>query len=130
MGEEIERSTNENVSEQIGTCRYCGQTKAIQALVGLSQSDLDNMVTDQCMCPDAKTERRKKERKAKISAFVKKHFTPERANFIQTAISLVEGNDFDKISCNYDSKTCTIWVDADSCLHLKVQKREDDELKV
>ena len=116
--------------EMIGTCSYCGQTKEINAVGEITQAEADSIATDECTCSEAKTARRKRERKAKISDFVKKHFTPERANFVQTAIALVEGYDLDKVSLNFDSKTCTIWLDSDSWLHIKLQKREDDELKV
>ena len=115
---------------QTGVCAYCGQSMTIETVGDVSQDERDNMATAKCMCPQAQSERRKKERKQKISDYIKKHFTPERATFVRAAIDLVEGCDLDKVSLNYDSKTCTIWLDGDSYLHLKVQKREDDELKI
>lgn len=122
--------SDEEKKEQIGTCKYCGQTKMIQTIAPVSQAELDNMATDMCMCPEAKTERRKKERKAKIDAYINKHFSPQTADFVHNAVEMVEQFIVDKISINMDSKTYTIWIDSDSWLHIKMQKREDDELKV
>ena len=122
--------SDEKKKEQIGTCQFCGQTQMIQTIAPVSQAELDAMATDKCMCPEAKTERRKKERKAKIDAYINKHFNPQTADFVHKAVEMVEQFIVDKISINMDSKTYTIWIDSDSWLHIKMQKREDDELKV
>lgn len=121
---------SETENKNVGTCAFCGQTAIINTVGDVSQAELDAMATDKCMCKEAQSERRKKERRQKIEKYVGKHFTKEKADFVNAAIALVEGFEFDKISMNYDAKTCTIWMDADSYLHIKIQHREDDELKV
>ena len=113
-----------------GTCQFCGQSLFIDTIGEVTQAELDSMATDKCMCPEAQSERRKKERKAKIEAYINKHFDLRIGNFVREAIAMVEDFEVDKISINYDSKTLTIWLDSDSWLHLKIQHREDDELKV
>lgn len=113
-----------------GTCAFCGQTQFIDTIGEVTQAELDSMATDKCMCPEAQSEKRKKERKAKIEAYINKHFNELMGKFVREAISMVETFEADKISINYDSKTLTIWLDSDSWLHLKIQHREDDELKV
>ena len=120
----------ETENKNVGTCAFCGQTAIIETIGEVSQAELDQMATDKCMCKEAQSERRKKERKQKIKTYVAKHFTAEKIDFVNAAISLVETFVFDKVSMNYDAKTCTIWMDADSYLHIKIQHREDDELKV
>ena len=121
-------SKNEN--KNVGTCAFCGQTAIIETIGEVSQAELDQMATDKCMCKEAQSERRKKERKEKIKKYVDKHFSAEKIDFVNAAIGMVETFAFDKVSMNYDAKTCTIWMDADSYLHIKIQHREDDELKV
>lgn len=115
--------------KQIGTCKFCGQTQMIQTVAPVSQEELDVMATDKCMCPEAKAARRKKERKAKIDAYINKHFSADMVEFVNKAVEMVESFVVDKVSINMDSKTYTIWIDSDSWLHIKMQKREDDELK-
>lgn len=117
-------------NKNVGTCAFCGQTAIIETVGEVSQAELDQMATDKCMCKEAQSERRKKERKQKIKTYVEKHFTAEKIVFVNAAIAMVESFEFDKVSMNYDAKTCTIWMDADSYLHIKIQHREDDELKV
>lgn len=121
---------SETENKNVGTCAFCGQTAIIETIGEVSQAELDQMATDKCMCKEAQSERRKKERRQKIEKYVGKHFTKEKVDFVNAAIALVEGFEFDKVSMNYDAKTCTIWMDADSYLHIKIQHREDDELKV
>lgn len=113
-----------------GTCIFCGQSIFIDTNDEVTQAELDEMATDKCMCPEAKSERRKKERKAKIEAYINKHFNGEFADFVRSAITMIEEDYCDKISINYVSKTLTIWLNSDSWLHLKIQHREDDEIKV
>ena len=119
-----------NELRNVGTCAFCGQTATIETVGEVTQEQLDAIATDRCMCKEAQSEKRKKERRAKIDAYIKKHFDISMEQFVQDAVKIVEDYVVDKVSINYDSKTCTIWLDADSWLHLKIQHREDDELKV
>lgn len=121
---------SEEMTPKTGTCHYCGQSIFVNPIGEVTQAELDSMATDKCMCPEAQSERRKKERKAKIEAYINKHFNERMGKFVREAIAMVEDFEVDKISINYDSKTLTIWLDSDSWLHLKIQQREDDELKV
>lgn len=121
---------SEEMTPKTGTCHYCGQSIFVNPIGEVTQAELDSMATDKCMCPEAQSERRKKERKAKIEAYINKHFNERMGKFVREAIAMVEDFEVDKISINYDSKTLTIWLDSDSWLHLKIQHREDDELKV
>lgn len=121
---------SEEMKPKTGTCAFGGQSVFVDTIGEVTQAELDSMATDKCMCPDAQSERRKKERKAKIEAYINKHFNESTGKFVREAIAMVEAFDVDKISINYDSKTLTIWLDSDSWLHLKIQHREDDELKV
>lgn len=120
---------NEN-EKNLGFCHFCGQSQIIETLGNVTQEERDQLATNKCMCPEAQSDRRKKERKAKIEAYINKHFSDRVGNYVRESIDMVESFDVDKVSFNFDSKTCTIWLDSDSWLHLKIQHREDDELKV
>jgi hypothetical protein len=113
-----------------GFCQYCGQAAIIETVGEVSQAELDSMATDKCNCKEAQTERRKRERREKINKYVDKKFPECLRQFVHDAITFVENYDADKITINFDSQTCTIYMDSDSWLHIKIQRREDDELKV
>lgn len=120
---------NEN-EKNLGFCHFCGQSQIIETVGDVTQEERDQLATNKCMCPEAQSDRRKRERKAKIEAYINKHFSDRVGNYVRASIDIIESFDVDKVSFNFDSKTCTIWLDSDSWLHLKIQHREDDELKV
>lgn len=117
--------------EKIGTCAFCGQTRTIEAVGDLTQSEIDAIATDRCICSGAQSALRKKARKAKIDEFIKKKFiTTEMVGFMQEVIEFVEDGTFEDVTIKlYGSKTVKIWMDADSFLHIRIKKTEDDELK-
>lgn len=116
---------------QQGTCDYCGQSMTLQTVGELSQAELDAMVTDKCNCPEAKSARRKKERKERIDSFVKKHFDPEVGNLIYNVIPMVEQSDLTNFSVTLpDERTVKIWVDADAYLRIKIKKTSEEDLQV
>lgn len=114
-----------------GTCRYCGQSVFIDTQEDLSPHDLDMMATDKCTCPEAQSERRKRERKEKLDKFVKKHFSPEISNLIHYVIKMVEEADLVDFQVKLpDDRIVKIWLDNDQYLRIKIKKTEDEELKI
>lgn len=115
-----------------GVCRFCGQSVMVEAMGGETQEELDQLATDKCMCPDAQTERRREARKAKIEAYIEKHFIDgDIKNFVKVALELVEKSRIGATTFALDEeRTVKIWVDSDAYLHIKVKKTEDEELKV
>jgi len=115
-----------------GTCRYCGQSVLVSnAPVGASEHDLDMLATDQCMCPEAQSERRKKERKEKIEKFINKHFDPELIDLINAVILMIEQSGLVEFTCKLpDERNVKIWLDNDAYLRIKIKKTEDEELKI
>ena len=130
--------SDEEKKEQIGTCKYCGQTKMIQTIAPVSQAELDNMATDMCLCPEAEKERRKKERKAKIDAFINHNFKSEwLKNDIYGAIDMIwdaehkrEGTHQSITLQPSEDETIKIWKDADYNLRIKAKTVDNCELKV
>ena len=119
--------------EQIGRCRFCGQTRMLETVGELSQDELDNMATDLCNCPEADTIRRKKERQDKIDEFVEMHFKGHIKDKIYEAIEEVTtlGNGINEIAYKTaDDMSIRVYVDADYYLHIKAKVVDDYELKV
>lgn len=85
--------------EYRGCCEYCGQSKLIEAEEGLSQAEYDALVTDQCDCPQAKSERRKRETKEKIEDFIEAEVAPEAKDFVRAAVDMIR---------NYQCESVTI----------------------
>lgn len=125
-------------NKQIGTCKFCGQTKMIQTIAPVSQAELDAMATDMCMCPDADKERRKKERQAKIEEFINHNFKDEELREdIHGAVSMIwdpehkRKHTLSSITLQpSEEMTIKIWKDADFNLRIKAKTVDDYELKV
>ena len=116
--------------EGIGTCKYCGQTAMITTVGEVPQTELDQMATDKCLCVEAASERRKKERKSKLEQYIKKTFDEPLDKFIHDAFELVDDVQVDDITIKIGSKSIKIWRDSDLFTHIKTKRTEDEEFKV
>lgn len=117
--------------KHLGRCAFCGQTRFIQTIGEVSQAELDAMATDQCLCAEAQSEKRRKAREKKVKEYVKKKFVTEKMiEYIHTTIKLLEDGNIQEFTIKLDiDKVCKIWVDNDDYLHIRIKKTEDDELK-
>lgn len=126
------------IETKTGTCRYCGQSVIVKldgilAATHMNESDLDNLASDQCMCLEAQSARRKRKRQESIEKFVNKHFDSDVASFIHYAIKKIEKADADlvELTCKLpDDRLVKIWRDNDQYLRIKIKKTEDEELKI
>lgn len=116
--------------EGIGTCKYCGQTAMITTVGEVSQAELDCMATDRCMCSEASSERRKKERKEKLREYIRKTFDEPLDKFIHDAFELVDDVHVDDVTIKIGSRSIKIWRDSDLYTHIKTKRTEDEEFKV
>lgn len=121
--------------EGIGTCKYCGQTAMITTVGEVSQAELDCMATDRCMCQEAQSERRKKERTEKVRQYSRKTFEEPLGKFICDAFQLVDDEHFDgqhvdDVTIKTGAKSIKIWRDSDLVTHIKTKRTEDEEFKV
>ena len=117
--------------EKIGTCAYCGQTRAIETIGEVTQAELDVMAKERCLCQEAQAEKRKKARKAKIKEFIHKKFPYEKlAGEILMLVDCVLDSTFEDATIKlYKDKVVRIWKDSDSYIRIKIKRTEDDELK-
>ena len=117
--------------EKIGTCAYCGQTRAIETIGKVTQAELDVMATERCLCQEAQAEKRKKAREAKIKEFIHKKFPYEKlAGEILMLVDCVLDSTFEDVTIKlYKDKVVRIWKDSDNYIRIKIKRNEEDELK-
>lgn len=117
--------------EKIGTCAYCGQTRAIETIGEVTQAELDVMATERCLCQEAQAEKRKKAREAKIKEFILKKFPYEKlAGEILMLVDCVLDSTFEEVTIKlYKDKVVRIWKDSYHYIRIKIKRTEDDELK-
>ena len=117
--------------EKIGTCAYCGQTRAIETIGEVTQAELDVMATERCLCQEAQAEKRKKAREAKIKEFIHKKFPYEKlAEEILMLVDCVLDSTFEDVTIKlYKDKVVRIWKDSDNYIRIKIKRTEEDELK-
>lgn len=77
-----------------GSCEYCGQTMMLSEdkyplIDPEDQAMIDDVVTQNCSCPRAKSERRKKETAEKIEQFIEKEMAPEAQDFVRAAVDSI-----------------------------------------
>ena len=82
---------------QIGYCDFCHQGMTIQTVGEASQERLNIIATNKCQCPEAKSERRKIERREKVNKYVENNFTEDAAPTIKALVELVEHGEFNQI---------------------------------
>lgn len=81
---------SELTSQQMGVCRFCGQT-AIVNVLGDDPEILNEAATKTCTCPSAQAWRRKLDREKKVKEFLDIYFDfAEDEDFIRAAIDAVE----------------------------------------
>lgn len=117
-------------TQRQGFCKYCGQSKMIEADEDMSQEIVDEMVTEDCNCDNAAKARSKKQRMEKIENFVNDHFRDDTQDFVKDAIYLIENCIWEKISFSYGHCQCAIWLDANGYLRIRIHHKTDEELKV
>lgn len=113
------------MSDNMGTCQFCGQRRFINTVGEIDQEERDRIATDLCECIDAKTAKRKAERSEKIKDYVEDEFPVEVAEFVTKGIELVDDQSIEKVTVKIDDDwNVEIWRDANLYLHIR-QKRLD-----
>ncbi len=117
--------------EQIGTCRFCGQTRVIETLKELTQLELDEAATENCICEGAIEDKRKRARRTKINEFVNRKFGENKlADSIRSLADLVEDGTFEEVTFKlYKDKIVRIWKDSEFNIYIRIKRTEQDELK-
>ena len=89
-----------------GCCEFCGQHKMIDVPdPNMTQAEVDALVTDNCDCVQAKSERRKKALEEKINSFIESEVDPEARDFMRAAVEMIRTYQCDTVCI----KTNTGW---------------------
>lgn len=115
-----------------GACRYCGQNKIIEVPSGYTQEEVDEEVTMECKCDEAKAYQEKKEREERLEAqklsakgttFELFHNDfPEVGEVLNNVISLLVAKKVKKMTINTGTKvTATIGISKGT---IKVERTE------
>ena len=117
------------IKKQIGFCKYCGQSRIIEAPEGFSAADLNEQASDECDCDEA---RRQRERRAKMEAagmWAQNMFSRENGQ-LQTVLcairSTFEGS-IDYVTIKIGKKTHKIDTDSDGMIRIRSTLRESNE---
>lgn len=108
---------NEEVA-QIGYCDFCHQGMTIQTVGEVTQERLNIIATNKCQCPEAKSERRKIERREKVNNYVEKNFSDQAVQTIKGLVELVEHGEFEQVVIThaFDGWKTTMKTDKDGYL--------------
>lgn len=117
------------ITKQIGFCKYCGQSRIIEAPEGFSAADLNEQASDECDCDEA---RRQRERRAKMEAagmWAQNMFSKENGQ-LQTVLcairSTFEGA-IDYVTIKIGKKTHKIDTDSDGMIRIRSTFRSTNE---
>ena len=116
-----------------GACRFCGQNKMIEVPNGYTQEEIDEEVTCECKCDEAKAYQEKKEREERLEAqklsakgttFELFHNDfPEVEEILNNAIPLLVTKKVKKMTINTGTKvTATIGISEE-------KEKKSDEAK-
>lgn len=109
---------SEQNEAQTGYCEYCHQGQLIETVGECSQERLNEIATEKCSCPEAKIERRKKERREKVDKYIKNNFCEDAVPAMKGLVELVEHGEFDQVVITHglDGWKTTIKTDKDGYL--------------
>ncbi len=117
------------ITKQIGFCKYCGQSRIIEAPEGFSAADLNEQASDECDCDEARHQR---ERRAKMEAagmWAQNMFSKENGQ-LQTVLcairSTFEGS-IDYVTIKIGKKTHKIDTDSDGMIRIRSTFRDSNE---
>lgn len=117
------------ISKQIGFCKYCGQSRIVEAPEGFSAADLNEQASDECDCDEA---RRQRERRAKMEAagtWAQNMFSREDGQ-LQTVLcairSTFEGA-IDYVTIKIGKHTHKIDTDSDGMIRIRSTFRDSNE---
>lgn len=117
--------------ELSGSCEYCGQHKMIEVEdANLTKAEVDALVTDQCDCPQAKSERRKKETADKIARYIDSEVEPQAKELVSRAVDVVRNYGADSVTVKTnDGWTIKVHLDKDAYLCFDCKKASSKKAK-
>ncbi|MCM1233525.1 MAG: hypothetical protein NC489_25700 [Ruminococcus flavefaciens] len=117
------------ISKQIGFCKYCGQSRIIEAPEGFSAADLNEQASEECDCDEA---RRQRERRAKMEAagaWAQNMFSKENGQLqvVLCAIRSTFEGAIDYVTVKIGKRTHKIDTDSDEMIRIRSTFRDSNE---
>lgn len=113
-----------------GTCRFCGQTMAVETAGDITQSQADEIATSRCSCKEAKVyqNRESKINRAKDWAVNRFEKQPELISLFEESFERVTNHDVEKVSIKENEWTHNIFLDSEGFLNVKSSKKVEEEV--
>lgn len=119
------------ISKQIGFCKYCGQSRIIEAPEEFSAADLNEQASDECDCDEARRQRRRREKMEAAGMWAQNMFSRENGQ-LQTVLCAIRSTFEKSIDCvtvKIGKKTHKIDRDSDGMIRIRSTFRESKEEK-
>lgn len=117
------------VTKQIGFCKYCGQSRIIEAPEGFSGMDLNEQASDECECDEAKCQRQRRAKMEAAGMWAQNVFSKQDGQ-LQTVLcairSTFEGA-IDYVTIKIGKHTHKIDTDSDGMIRIRSTFRESNE---
>lgn len=120
---------------QDGACKFCGQLKRVETMIGWTDEQCDELATETCGCIDSCTYARKKGQKERAESKINRLFVEtldnepleeETVDLIRQAAELV--SDYKIKSCTIDNgKGCKAKVSITAKGNIKVERTDTEK---
>lgn len=102
---EWEKDMPEGVKEEIGTCRFCGQTRLLHVVGPWDKEKCNEAATELCECTQAVIYAKRKSRKEKVTKAIEENFgekakypVPEVATVMMAAVEPIVNYNVDSVA--------------------------------
>lgn len=101
---ELEQEMPEGVKEELGACRFCGQTRMLHIVGPWDKEKCNEAATEMCECTQAVTYTKRKSRKEKVTKAIEENFgekakypVPEVAAVMMAAVEPIVNYKLDSV---------------------------------
>lgn len=116
-------------SKQIGFCKYCGQSRIVEAPEGFSAADLNEQASDECDCDEAIRAREKKTQMEAAGLWAQNTFSRESGQLqvVLCAIRATFEGAIDYVTVKIGKHTHKIDTDSDGMIRIRSTFRDSNE---
>ena len=117
------------ISKQLGFCKYCGQSRIIEAPEGFSAADLNEQASDECDCDEARRQRERREKTEAAGMWAKNIFSRENGQLktVLCAIRSTFEGSIDYVTVKIGKRTHKIDTDSDGMIRIRSTFRDSNE---
>ena len=119
----------EKTEQRTGACRYCGQIGMIDVLEGTEDQTVDDLVSEQCNCAEARHQRKRRKQLAAANAWAEEK-CGESEEFLlaaKSAIAAVFENKVDNVKIKAGKVTIMFDTDTSGQIRVRMSMKENWE---